>query len=120
MLAGRSGTVEWAFAFSPIEAREMPAGKRRPNHAVGRNIEPARTEPLHGRFRIVPREFINLSQRRRRRIRSRIETYKRSRHAQKASPDRAIGRTYRQAVEITGDPFVFRRVDGLIGFHIVI
>src|SRR5262249_46846023 len=42
MLAGCVRTVEWCFAFPPVEAREVTAGKRRPDDAVAGDIQSPR------------------------------------------------------------------------------
>src|SRR5438552_280459 len=59
MLAGCCRAIERPFALATIEACEMTAGKRRPHHAIARDIESARREALYRCFRIPPGQFVD-------------------------------------------------------------
>src|SRR4029077_6904251 len=47
MVAGCARAVERTFAFGAIEAAEMTAGERNPDHALGIDVAAARTEARH-------------------------------------------------------------------------
>src|SRR5262245_19590194 len=69
MLTCCSRAVERSLAFATIEACKMTACKWCPNDSVARDIESARREALNRCFRIVPRQFVDFSERRLGRIR---------------------------------------------------
>src|SRR5262249_25099602 len=96
----------------------MAAGERRPNDSVTGNVESARREPLNGRLRIVPRQFVNFRDRGLRRIRTRNDPDDGPGEAEDASPNRTVRRIHGYAVEGSGDPLILGWIDGLIWFDI--
>ena len=96
----------------------MPARQHRPDDSVAVDVHAARGEPLGGRLRAVPRHFVDLGQRRRRRVRAGNQADKRSRHTEDRSPNRAIDRTRRHPIERRIDPLVLRGIDRLVWLYV--
>src|SRR5258706_183679 len=77
LLPGRLRPIQRALAFTAIETRQMSARDHGPHHAVAIDVQAARPEALHCRLGVVPREFIDLRERRLRRMRARIQPHHR-------------------------------------------
>src|SRR5262249_26971847 len=63
MLTCRRRAGQRALSFTTIEACEMAACKWGPKHALARDVEASGREALTRLFRIVPRQFVDFSER---------------------------------------------------------
>src|SRR5579864_8670676 len=113
-IPGRVRSVERTLAFAAIEAAEMAAAERHPDHALAVDIAAARTEAGHW-------DVIDLGERRRRRVGPERNAYYTARAAQDAdrSPDRTVSRTWHDGVEPAANALVLGRIDRLVGLDIV-
>ena len=111
MLAGRGRAVQH-LAFAPVEARQMAARQRRPEHALAVDVAAAR--PIAGHWRLV-----DLGERRVGRIGSRVHANHITGISQRSAPDRAVDRVHRDRVEADDDALVLGRVDRLVGLDII-
>src|SRR6478736_2782240 len=117
MIAGRGRAVERAFAFRSVEAAEVPAAERNPDHAFGVDITTANAEI--GFWHVV-----DLGKRGGRRVRAGVEPHHRgpaAEHADRA-PDRAVDRARHHRVESgsAGDALVLGRIDGLVRLDVIV
>src|SRR5207247_9891783 len=113
VLPGRGGPVERPLTPAPVEAREMSARQRRPDDAAAIDIHAAWSVSREGRLE-------HFRQRRRRRIRSRIEPNDVTGKAQDRAPYGPVGRVHGDSVEGRRDPLILGGIDRLVGLHIVV
>src|SRR5262245_60632459 len=113
MLAGRVWPVERAFALATIEAGEMAACQRRPEHAVAIEVTAAR--PISRQ-----RWLVDFGECGVRRIRSWVEAHDVPGDSQRRPPDGPIDRIHGHAVYGRHDPLVLYRLDRLIRLNILV
>src|SRR2546428_7806481 len=113
MLAGRVRPVEWALALAAIEAGEMAARQRRPEHPIA--VEVAAARPIARKRRLV-----DFCQRRLRRIGAWIEAHDVPGGYQRCPPDGPIDRGHGHTVPGRRDPLVLCWVDRLIWLDIIV
>src|SRR5881628_26745 len=99
VLTSCGGPVERPLAFTAIEAREMPAGERRPDDALAIDVHAAR--PVSGQGWLE-----DFGERGRRRVGSRIEPNDVPGEAEHRAPDGAVDRVHADAVEGRHDVLV--------------
>src|SRR5204863_333509 len=110
-LLARRCRLPTCAALSAIEAREMSAGQRDPEHAVAIDVSSARSEA--GRRRLVDFRERGLSG-----IRSRHDADDEAAVPQHRSPDGTVGRAHGNRIGIDGDACVFGKIRRLTGFHV--
>src|SRR5882724_3945390 len=113
VLSRRLGSVEGPLALAPVEAREMPAGKRRPHDAVPVDVHAAR--PVSWERRLE-----NFRESSRRGIRARVEADDVPREAEHRAPHGAVVRVHADSVEGRHDPLVLGRIDRLVGLDVLV
>src|ERR1700685_3076475 len=99
MIAGGVGPVERAFAFAAIEAAEMAAGQRYPDHAFTVDVAAARAEAGCC-------DIVDFRKRRLRRIGAGIEADDRAGIGADRAPHRAVHRARHHGVEHLADAHV--------------
>src|SRR5581483_13608 len=116
LLAGRRGrAVERALALAAIEAGELAARQRGPDHALAVDVDAARTIG-------ALRRLVDLGQRGLRRVRARQQpddvarlVEAREADIHRLAPDRIVDRARLHAVERRQHALVLGRIDRLVG-----
>src|SRR3954462_12602516 len=113
MLAGRFGAVQRRLALRPIEAREMPARERGPEHAVAVDVAAARTVSRH-------RRLVELGERRARGVGPRIDAHHVARKSERRAPYRAVLRINGDAIETGDHALVLGRIERLVPVDVIV
>src|SRR5262245_28365539 len=98
----------------------MSARQRHPYDTVAIDVHTARPVTIHGGFGLVPRHLVDFRQSGRRRVVAWIYPDDRSGKSQHRSPDGTVHRVHADAVVARYNPFVFCRINGLIGLYVVV
>src|SRR3954465_8639369 len=107
MLAGRFGAVQRRLALRPIEAREMPARERGPEHAVAVDVAAARTVSRH-------RRLVELGERRARGGSPRIDAHPVARKSERPGPYRGRPGINGDAIETGDHAVVLGRIERVV------
>src|SRR5262249_49841410 len=113
MIAGRLGPVERTLALAAVEAADVPAGARHPDHALAVDIAAARAEAAQ-------RHRVDFRARGLGRIGAGIEAHDRPGIRPQRAPDRAVDRVRHYRIEHLGDALILRRIHRLVRLDIVV
>src|SRR5438477_443365 len=118
----RERAREWPTWTTDPCLSSRPSGRRwdRPDDAVGVNVEASRREALDAGLRVVPRQLVPFRQSGSGRVRARVQPDDGAGEAEHRAPDGAVGGTHGNAIKGGRYAFVLRRIDRLIGLHIIV